>query len=933
MKYPFIIFSLFISMNIQSQQPNSNQPLPENSRFVKGVLRNGLTYYIYPSEAVKGAASYYIISNAGSILEEDNQSGLAHFLEHMAFNGTKNFPEMGILNTLQKYGALFGKDINANTNFDKTIYLMSNIPTKDGMVDTCLMILHDWANEISLIDEEIDKERGVIKEEWRTRRTGRMRIFEKQLPAMFINTKYAKRLPIGSMDVVEHFKHDALRKFYHDWYRTDLQAIAVIGDVDVKEIEQKIKKIFSPIPAVKNPKKRYYVEIPENKEMLFTMATDKEISTSNISFSIHFPKSLQTQTVGDLKNLLLQNLFAMMINARFEEQIQNPENPISFTDFGISSLSRTENNMTLMIGPKPGKQYEAFTAGLKVLNQAVRFGFTRGELERTILSIEKAYETQISQIENVPHILIENVIENNYLENKSLTDISKEYEIAKQLLDQFTPQDVQNRLKELYTQKNRVLLVTGVEGEKNLNRNDALKIIRKVENDPEMKAYKDSFEGKSLLSGIEIKPGKIVSEKSVKEVGATEFVLSNGVKVFYKFADKEKNRVQMVADSDGGFSLIKTEDIPSAGMITSLADLSGLGNYSRTDITKILAGNTAYSSLKINDVNELVMGSSDSKDVETMLQLTYLRFVKPRFSKESYDLMIHDLKNSLLQSKKNIQAQIADSVTINLFGKDNPKKQILSEKYISQISFEKIKKLYHERFKDPADFKFFIIGDIQKEELKPLLEKYIASLPTYQTKETWKDNYVPWIHNHIDKDIFLKMENPKTTVRMQFEKDLKWSLKNKYLLNAVKDILQLRLNETLREEEGGTYGAVVYASMNKRPRAFASIGIVFDCNPEMADKLVSIVYKEIDKLKKGQINQADLDKTLTNYRKIEKQSREKNDFDLDQVYTFVKEGYNIANPENTTEIFNQFTIRDIQNFAQRIFSKARNYEFVFKPKE
>ena len=934
MKKIFLPFLMILaSMTIQSQKTDLNQALPESSRFVKGTLKNGMTYYIYKSEAVKDAASYYIISNVGSILEEDNQSGLAHFLEHMAFNGTKNFPDKGILNTLQKYGAVFGKDINAHTAFDETVYNLNNIPTKDNMIDNCLMILHDWADEITLDDKEIDAERGVIKEEWRTRRNAQMRILEKSLPAMFVHTKYAKRLPIGSMDVVEHFKHEALRKFYHDWYRTDLQAIAIIGDVDVKEVEQKIHKIFSPIPAVKDPKKRYYVSIPENKEMLYFLGTDKEISSSTIRFSIHFTKNLKKRTANDLRNSLLQNIFINTINNRLTELTQKSDNPFAFANFGISGLSRTENNMTMFVGPKPNRQYEAFETVMRELNRVVRFGITEGELERSIMTFKKGYEMQISQIEKIPHAIIEGTIQSNYLENNTLSDFVAEYEISKKLFDQFTPEDVQNRLKELYTQKNRVLLVTGVEGNKNLTENDALKIIKKAETDNTLKPYADTFSGKSLIAGIDIKPGKIVSEKQTDEVGATLFELSNGVKVYYKFTDKDKNRVQLVGDSEGGMSLISDKDLPSASYVTVLADLSGIGDYSRTDLMKILAGKTASSGLKINDVNEVVLGFSNSKDMETMLQLTYMRFVKPRFDENSFKVMIHDLKNSLIESKRNINVQIADSVTVTLFGKNNPKMRLLNEDYISDISLDKIKRIYKERFKDPADFKFFIIGDVKKEVLKPLLEKYIASIPTYKTKENWKDSYVPWVSNEIDRDIHIKMETPKGTVRIEFENDIKWSLKNNYLLNALKDILQIRLDKTLRENEGGTYGAQAYANLVKRPRQYASLGIVFDCNPDMTDKLVDIVYKEVEKIKKGQIDQTDLSKTISNYIKMETQAKNSNAYDLDQVYTFVKEGYNTGDPKNTFDIIKKITVKDVQNFTKEFLDGDRKYEIVFKPEK
>ena len=929
-----ILLISILTLNISqafSQSQNGDQLLPDNPRFVKGVLENGLTYYIYPTQSVKNAASYYIISNAGSILEEDNQSGLAHFLEHMAFNGTKNFPDKGILNTLQRHGAVFGKDINATTLFDETIYHMDNIPTNEQMVDTCLMILHDWANEITLDDDEIDKERGVILEEWRTNQNGRMRLLVASLPTLFINTKYAKRIPIGSTDVIKNFKHEALRKFYHDWYRTDLQAIAIIGDVDAKEVENKIKKIFSGIPALKNPKERTLITIPENQKMLYFMGMDKEVSTSAIQFNIHSHKLLRKQTVNDLKDNLVEGMIFSMFNARIEELMQKPDAPFSYAVLNMGDLSRTERNMTLLLTPKPDKQYESFKLLMREFNRAVKFGFTQSEIDRAIATNKNMYEQRISTLEDMPHLVFAMAIQKNYLENLTITDPATEYEVAKKIFAELAPDDFKQHLNKLYTQKNRTLIVTGVAGEKNLQEADALKIINDAENDTTLTPYKDEFSGKSLISGIEIQPGKIRSEKNIEAIGATLFELSNGIKVYYKFTDKDKDKVLLMADSDGGLSLVSDDDLPAAEVTTTLADLSGLNEYNATQLSKILAGKTAGNAIKINEINEVIMGSSSTKDTETLLQLALLRFIKPRFDEKSLEVVKQNLENEMLENSKNVQARISDSILVAVFGKNNPRKRLLDKQYIDDITFDKVKEVYHQRFGDPGDFTFFIAGDIKKEALKPLLEKYIAGMPVGKTKEHWKDNYIPWLSDQIKKDIFLPMETPKNIVQIRYEKDLEWSLKNQYLLRTLSDILQLRYNTTLREDEGGTYGALVYNNFDKRPREIGTLGVFFECNPKLTDKLLKITHEEMEKIKKGQINPIDLQKTLTNYIKEEEQAQEKNLFYIDQLYTYVKDGYNIADPKNTTDIIKSITEEDLKKFTKRFFKNVRQFELVFKP--
>ena len=927
------IFAIFLTMTVFSQALDYNTPLPENTTVKKGVLSNGMTYYIYPTKVVKDAASYFIITNAGSILENEDQKGLAHFLEHMAFNGTKNFPGKEVLNSLQKYGATFGRDINAHTAFDETVYNMNNIPTKDGGVDTALLILHDWANEISLIDKEIDNERGVILEEKRTRENGRYRLFLNGLNTQFVGTKYADRIPIGTEKILKTFDYKTLKDFYHDWYRTDLQAIAIIGDVNVEEVEGKIKKLFSKIPAVKNPKKRYLVTIPENKELLFYIGTDKEVSSSAINFSFHFNKNSEIETVEDLKNSLLNNIISSLLINRLNEASLKSNSSFLTAYADISGLSRTENYFSLTISPKPNKQEEAFEAVLKVINQAVKFGFTQSEIDRQIAAINNFYQIQISKESSFGHAQIEFYIQDNYLENKTFPNFNKEYEVSKNILENLTLKDIQNYLIKRYSKNNRTLLVTGVVGEENLTKAKALQIINDVENNQTLTRYVDEFSGKSLLEGIDIKPGKIISEKDNSEIDATTFTLSNGIKIHYKYYNKEVNSVDLLAFSFGGISLINDADLPSANSVNSVVNSSGVGDYSRSNLRKLLSGKSAYIDTNIENLKESIIGNSTTKDVETMLQLTYLSFVKPRFDKESFNLYIHNLQNDFEISKTNISMQMADSILVSLYGKHNPKKRIKDDNYIKEISFDKIKEIYLDRFKDPSNFEFFITGDIKKEALKPLLEKYIASLPVSNKKESWKDNSVNWLKSNLDKDIYIKMENPKTAVNIGFKNNIKWTPKNSKLTTLLKDILTLRYTATLREEEGGTYGAHLYALLEKRPKEQANLKIMFDCNPEKDEKLISIVYREIEKIKNGDINDDDFSKTITNYKKVLKERVGKNNFAQKLLFYYYIENLNINDPINSTTLINSLTKKDLQEFTNKFLNNSKSYEIVFKAKK
>jgi len=927
------ILSIGWVLGMHAQQIDYAQELPQDLSIKKGVLENGMTYYLHSTDVTENVASYYIIQNVGSILENDDQQGLAHFLEHMAFNGTESFAGKGILETFQKHGLVFGRDINAYTSFDETVYNINNIPTTPELIDTGLQVLRDWANYLLLTEEEIDAERGVIKEEWRTRQSGQMRILEQTIGTMFNNSKYADRLPIGLMDIVENFDYKALRDFYFNWYRTDLQAIAIVGDFDIAEMEQKIQAKFSKILAMKNPLERIIVTIPDNDKMLFKMAMDPEISTSAISFSIRQPNSLENKTVAHLKESLLDAMISTMFSGRLREVSQQPDAPFLGAYLGMSGMTRMNKAFNVQINPKPAMQEAAFERALTEVYKAVKFGFTQAEIDRTIAQLSNSYENQIEKVNDRSHKTIIKTIQNNYLQNEALLSISDEYAIVKVIFEELEAEEIHNRLKAIYTKKNRSLIITGVEGRENLTEEVALAIINKVETDQNVAAYSDDFAGKTLLSDLELNKGRIAAITHNEEIGSTTYSLSNGIKVHYKFTDKNQNSVQLSAYSEGGKSLISDEDLPSATLLGNLIQTSGLGDYSATELQKVMAGKSASAKVSINDLSEVVNGSSVTKDVETMLQLVHLRFVKPRFDEQDYEVLQGGIKNYLIQKSKNLKSIMQDSVTVTLYGENNSQKRIINEQFVNEISFDKMVQVYKDRFNNAADFEFFIIGDVKENDLKPLLAKYIASIPTNTNMEEWKDNTVNWLNSAIDKDIYLEMENPKSTVQVATKKKMDYNLKNYYTARLLGDVLQLRYTESLREEEGGTYGASVRASLSKRPYGQVSVQVMFDCNPDKVDYLVGIVHKEISKIKNGDIQQVDIDKSLTNYLKAREEQKNYNSYEMNVLKNYFLEEYNMNTKDNFENIINSLTAKDLQSFTEELFRDAASYEIVFKPKK
>lgn len=932
MKQTVILLFLFTA-TINAQKLNLKQFLPQNKTLKKGVLENGLTYYIYNTKETKNVASYYMIHNVGSVLENENQQGLAHFLEHMAFNGSKNFKGKGILNTLEKNGLVFGRDINASTGLEETVFKLKNVPTTTHLIDTSLLILHDWTHFLELSENEIDAERGVVKEEWRLSQNGENKEIEEKLRAFrYNNTPYANRLPIGKMSVIDNFEYQTLHNFYNDWYRTDLQAIAVIGDVDVKDIEKRIIQQFSKIPVSKSKKKRFNIALPKNKNLRYKLIVDDEATRPYIEFWINHSKLLKPQTVGDFKEILFEKIAKNIFSERITDISQKPNSPFTGGGISISNRTRVTKSFEINIQPKPNKQKEAFTLFVTELHRVLKFGFTQSEIERSILKINSIYENKIQEIGNEFHGTISNKILQNYIANTTITDVKKEYELVKSICSNLNPNEITSRIKKYYTKENRSLLVTGINDAANLTKNDAIQIIESIEKDKTLTAYIDKFKGKKLLSNIKINDGNIISETCHKTIKASTFTLSNGVRVHYKFTDKDKDLIQIEAVSKGGLSLVKDSDLPSAKMVRNVIHSSGLNTYSKSDLKKILAGKTATTYIKISQLTENISGSSTVKDAETLLKMIHLRFVKPHFDKNSYNKEIASLKRELKSKKTSLNSKIQDSLIIALYGENNPKRKLFNESYINAISLNKIKDIYSQRFNNAADFDFFITGNISIKNLKPLLKKYIGSIPTTLKRENWKNNAPQWLSNNISKNIYLKMESPKCVVKMAYKNVFDYSLKNTFLASILGDLLTIRYRETLREEEGGTYGAGVGGYFYKYPVSEASLAISFECNPVLSEKLIAITKREIQKIANGTIVKSNLDEIITSYLKDRKEELNSNDNSIHILKNFILEKYHINDPKYYEDILTNISSKDIQQFTKKLLKNAKKYEIIIKPK-
>lgn len=928
-----ILFCLFLSQGIFAQA-NLQDPLPKDPNTIIGKLPNGITYYLRHNEEPKGRASFYIIRNAGALLEEPEQDGLAHFLEHMAFQGTKNFPGKGIITTLERYGVAFGREINAYTTQNETVYNLSSIPTDNKqLLDTCLLILHDWSYYLSLEEDEIDAERGVISEEWRTRRNASFRIRAQMMPVLYKGSKYAERDVIGSLDVIKNFKPQTIRDFYHKWYRTDLEAIAIVGDFDVKEMEARVKSILSSVPAIENPTPRPFYEIPEHDELYFGLATDKEAQGSSVQFITMLPETpaAQKNTHAYLKDNIISSFYNSMAANRISELMHQANPPFLGGSIGYSGLARGYNAYGISASAKPNEEAIAFETILLENEKILRYGFTESELERVktnmLVSLESAYKNK-DKTSNESYI---DGMQENFLNSEPIIDADYYYAYVTKLIPTITVDEVNAKAKEWNVNKNQTIIISGPsEGVKHLTKEECEAIIAKAKQ-TEVKPYKDAVSEAALINE-ELKGGKIIKTTELPLFNAVEWELDNGAKVVFRKADYEKDNVTLTSYSKGGTSLYDTDMLVSAQNTAAFVGSFGLGDFDAITLGKLLTGKMANSSVQINSLSEAVQGAATPQDVETMMQLVYLRFEKPRFDKEIFQSIMNQNRSTLPMVLGKPQKIMQDSVQM-IMSDYSPRSFLYNEEYLDRISLEQIEKVYRDRIKDASDFTFFIVGNIEEEIIKPLVEKYLGSIKSEYRKETWKDNNVRGPKGKTVRSIDLDLEVPKSTVITSFSKEMKYSLQNNFCLSVLQGILDLRYTENIREKEGGTYGVGVDGSASRIPYSSYSLTMQFDCDPDKADHLKSLIYAELDKLQKEAPTQEEMQKVINNMLKGREQSKNHNSYWLSAIVNYYINGINTTDPKNYEEILNNMKPKDVQKFLKSLMKGADIIDITFRPKK
>ena len=832
--------------------------IPTDPDVKVGKLDNGLTYYIRHNAWPEQRAEFYIAQRVGAIQENDDQRGLAHFLEHMCFNGTDNFKGNDIVKWCETVGVKFGRDLNAYTSIDQTVYNISNVPTtREGIIDSCLLILHDWADGLLLEPEEIDKERGVIHEEWRMRTSAQMRMLERDLPRLYPNSKYGHRMPIGLMEVIDNFKPEVLRAYYEKWYRPDNQAIIVVGDVDVDKVEQKIKSLFGPIKMPANPAPVVAEAVPDNQEAIIVVDKDKEMQYSIVQLMFK-SDPIPDEVKSNMQYLVidyLKDACMGMLNDRLTELAQKADCPYlqGGVEYDQYLLSKTKDAFNISVLPKEGQTEAALKAAFIEARRAAQFGFTATEYQRYKQNFLSQLDKQYSNKDKRFNSQFVNEYVKNYLAKEPIPSLDDYYQVMKQVVPMLPLETINELMKSFFEDKDSNMVVLNMNQEKDGAVYPTEASLKKAIDEAratQLEAYVDNVKNEPLITKLP-KAGKIVKEVAGKKFDYKELTLSNGAKVILKHTDLKKDQVILASEGFGGSSRYGEKDFANIKMFDDAIEASGLGNFSHTELEKALAGKIASASMALGTDRANITGSSTPTDVETMLQLVYLYFTNINKDQESYDNMMKTtelmLKNKLLQP----EAVFSDSLTLTI---QNHSKRFapLAMDDLKNVDYDRILQMAKEQTSNAAAFTFTIIGNYDEATIRPLIEQYLASLPA-QKKVVKGKNVDEYFKGEVINDFKRKMETPKAIAVMVWLNDqMKYSLENIVRADMVGQILSMIYTEKIREEASAAYSVMAQAGMSRDDyRTIGQVLVYCPMKPEKGDVATKIMLDEVNNMAKS----------------------------------------------------------------------------------
>ncbi|AFK04856.1 peptidase M16 domain protein [Emticicia oligotrophica DSM 17448] len=924
---------LIIAVSTHAFAQKLNVPIPNNPAVKVGTLKNGFKYYILKNAEPKNRMELRLVVNAGSILETDAQQGLAHFMEHMNFNGTKEFPKNDLVNFLQKSGMKFGADLNASTSFDETIYQLQ-VPTDSvKLFERAFQILADWSNYATLDTAEINKERGIILEEERARgKNAQARIQQKVLPILFNNSRYANRIPIGKTDIIQNFKPEEIIKFYKDWYRPDLMAVIAVGDFDAEKVENLIKEKFSAIKMPKNAPKRIQYEIPATTGTQTAVILDKEIPQNTFQMFTRLPKE-KTKTQSDYRTDIAEALYNQLISNRLQELSKKPNAPfvVAIMNYG-SFLGGLDAFQTIVLPKNADGLEAAIKSVIDEQNRIKKFGFTKGELERAKKDYFTGVEKGFKEKDKTKSAAFVGGLVQNYLQGTAYTNADFRYEFTKAQLDGITIDEVNAISNKVMKEDNRVAMVVGSEKDKDKLPNEAkIKELVSYVN-PDLKPYEDDIALTPILEKIPVGT-KVISEKQIPEIGVTELVLGNGVKVALKPTNFKNDQILFSATSKGGTSLYSDADYISAELASTLVSQGGVSKLSDVQLDKALAGKVAQVYTYIGEISEGIGGSTSPKDLETALQLMYAYVTQPRRDDEVIKNFLKNEKELLANAAKTLTPEkvFSDTVTTVLY-QNHFRRQPTKPEDIDKANVDRAFEIFKERFADFSDFTFVFVGTFEIEKIKPLIEKYIGGLPSTKRQETFKDLGISKVKGKIEKNVYKGLED-KARVSLQFNGDFGYSEEELINLDALSEVLDIKLTEKLREEAGGVYTPSIRASYEKLPKSTYNLTISFGCSPANVDKLVKITLDEIAKIKANGPEKVDVEKVIAEEkREVELQVKENgfwNSYLLDQYSD--GEDLNFIN-RFQSQLIDKISVGSIQKAANQ-FCTDNIAKFVLLPEK
>lgn len=912
------------------------QPLPVDPQVRVGHLDNGLTYYLRHNEEPKGQAFFYIAQKVGSIQEEESQRGLAHFLEHMCFNGTTHFPDSTLIEYLESIGVKFGAQLNAYTSVEETVYNIDNVPAREGAIDSCLLILHDWSNDLTLSGKEIDKERGVIHSEWRMRNTGMTRILVKHLEELMSDSRYGRRFPIGLMEVIDEFPHDTLRAYYHKWYRPDLQAIIVVGDVDVDQVEGKIRNLFGAITVEQPVAERTFYSVPDNHEAVVVSDSDPEVTQQVIMIAMKheaIPDSLR----NTLPVYLAENMTHIatdIVNQRLGELALKPECPFqnaSVDDGAFLLSSKVTGAFNIEIVPKEGRVEEAIKAVMEEVYRVAEFGLSKGEIDRAVLNTLANMEQLYNNRDKQKSISYAREYYRSFLDNEAIPGIETEYEIIKQMLPQLRQEAFSMTIKEFISRSDTNLVVLSINPEKEglvIPTKEQLLGAIHAARETQLEDWVDNVKTGPLIAKLP-KRGKVKKETE-GPCGSKILTLSNGVRVVMKQTDFKDDEIRMTAWSEGGSGRYSNDERINLEALDGVIGLSKLGGFTVPELQKALAGKHVSCSSDVDVRQEGLGGFSSKKDIQTLFELIYMCFQPREKDDDAVASHLESLRENLRNKDLNPMASLSDSLQATLFN-HHPRIQPLSVADIDKVSYDRILEIWADRFADASDFTFLFIGNIEEAQIRELAVQYLATLPRVKRNDKAVDPGIQFAQGDVLNRYQKKMETPQSFIISVWTGEIEMTVRNKALMTILGSCVGEQYLKKIREELGAAYSTSAQGNIIRGTDDHTRylLQAAFPLKPEMTDTCLQIVQDVLVDAANNGVSEESVTKAKEYLLKTFKQNQRENGYLMDRIATILRRDFDSAQDYEAT--VSAITVADVQEMAAAILAKGNRVRVVLDP--